>query len=68
MDIDIGEKVLVFNPSLSNKLKEHWHDGFVVSGKFLPDTYIVQNGKSKLRLNKKHVKRDHSNLAKGVSR
>lgn len=59
-DFSIKDRVLIFRENNSNKLKENWHEGFVITDRILPDAFIVRNGKRFLRVNKSHVKLDTS--------
>ena len=59
-DLEIGHKVLIFNPPLSNKLAEKWHPGYQIVEKIEPDAYLVEKKGKKYRVNKAHVKRDFS--------
>lgn len=52
----IGDKVLIFKKKLGNKLGSSWNSGYTVKDLVGSDAYIVTNGWSELRLNKKHVK------------
>ena len=52
------DPVLIFRPPLNDKMKEKWIPGFRITGKILPDAYIVTDGVKEYRLNKAHVKKD----------
>jgi hypothetical protein len=59
-DIKVGEKVFVFRPKTSNKLKANWYGGFVVVDVVPPDAFLVRKLGSEIiwRVNKRHIKRD----------
>ncbi|KAI5152581.1 hypothetical protein ENBRE01_2934, partial [Enteropsectra breve] len=57
----VGDPVLIFNPPLSQKLKEKWHSGYKVIKIVEPDAYIVLKEGKEFRINKSHIKRDYSN-------
>ena len=59
-DLKKGDKVLVYNPPLSDKFKEKWHDGYIIKEKVLPSSYLVIKNNKEYRFNKKHVKLDTS--------
>ena len=52
------DPVLIFRPPLNDKMKEKWIPGFRITGKILPDAYLVTDGVKEYRLNKAHVKKD----------
>lgn len=56
-NFDVGESVMIFNQQMIGKLNKNWIQGYKVLGKIPPDAYIVSNGKSKLRLNKMHIRK-----------
>lgn len=66
-NLRINDKVLIFRKQLGRKLKNHWMPGFIIKGKINDDSYIVENGNTKLRASKKHLKLDTSNFSEGVS-
>lgn len=63
----LGDKVLVFRKVLGDKLKNHWSDGYKITGLVNEDSYIVESKDSKLRANKKHLKLDTRSSEEGVS-
>ncbi|KAF9760593.1 Retrovirus-related Pol polyprotein from transposon [Nosema granulosis] len=66
-DFNIGDQVLIYREQASNKLKQNWHPGYVITDKILPDGFIVKKGQRFLRVNKSHVKLDSSISAGEVS-
>ena len=60
-----GDPVLVFRKILGDKFSAHWADGFKVLHQSGPESFIITNGKSKLRANKTHLKYDTSILEEG---
>lgn len=57
-DFKVGDKVLIYHEPLKGKLSSNWTTGFIILEKSSEDSYIVSNGKSTMRLNKKHLKHD----------
>lgn len=56
-NLEIGDSVAIYVENIGNKLSSNWHEGYRVIEKVPPDAYMVQNKKSKLRVNKKHIKK-----------
>ncbi|KAI5150472.1 hypothetical protein ENBRE01_1516 [Enteropsectra breve] len=63
-NLEVGDHVLIFNPPLSEKLKEKWHTGYKIINKVDPDAYIVIKDGKEYRINKAHIKKDHSERTK----
>jgi hypothetical protein len=55
-----GDNVLIYKERLGDKLGSKWIQGFAIKNSIPPDAYLVTNGRSQLRLNKSHIKRDFS--------
>lgn len=55
-NLKIGDKVLIFNPLLSEKFKKKWHLVYKIVGFISPDAYEFLNSKKVLRLSKAHFK------------
>ena len=62
-NLEPGDPVLIFNPPLSEKLKEKWHRGYEIIRKVDPDAYIVEKNGKEYRVNKAHVKKDFASQA-----
>ena len=60
MNLQIGDDVLIYKNPPGNKLKAKWREGYKITGVILPDAYLVAKGGASYRVNKKHVKIDHS--------
>ena len=65
--LNIGDPVLIFREVLGDEFKSRWRPNFVIRKIILPDAFLVSNGRSFLRVNKSHVKFDHSKMARGMS-
>ncbi|KAI5150401.1 hypothetical protein ENBRE01_1475 [Enteropsectra breve] len=61
-DISIGEHVLIYRKDISNKMKEKWHTGYIVTKHIGEDAYEVKNNNRQYRLNKEYVKRDTTRI------
>lgn len=57
-NLKVGDKVFIFHKPIKWKLSQNWFPGYEITERIEPDAYVVSNGKSKFRLNKKHVKPD----------
>lgn len=55
-DYKLGDEVLVFKENLPDKFESKWKIGFKILKKVGEDGYIVNNGISTLRVNRKHLR------------
>lgn len=51
-----GDKVLIFKKKLGNKLGSSWIEDYKITGLIREDAYLISNGRSEIRINKKHFK------------
>ena len=57
-NLRIGDPVLVFREPLKNKFAEAWFPGYKIIKEISPDGFEIQKGSSRIRANKKHLKKD----------
>jgi hypothetical protein len=64
-NFSIGDKVLVYRESKTDKLKSNWLPGYEITDRILPDGFMVKKDKSLIRVNKAHIKHDFSFRGEG---
>lgn len=57
-DFEIGERVLIYREPVKGKFTQTWFPGFKIEKQLGPDSFLVTNNSTKLRLNKKHIKKE----------
>ncbi|KAI5148608.1 hypothetical protein ENBRE01_0423 [Enteropsectra breve] len=56
-EFECDQAVLIMRDMPRAKLESKWEEGYTIVGKAGNDSYVVSNGKSKLTLNKAHIKK-----------
>ncbi|KAM0677906.1 hypothetical protein BDAP_001585 [Binucleata daphniae] len=55
----VGDRCLIYKELLGNKMSTGWQNGYTVVEILENDSYVVSDGKIKLRLNKIHMTKEY---------